>query len=251
MTTTAHEELLREHRPDAIQERLKQSAPSQHISDAVLGGIDGCVTTFAIVSGAVGAGFSPSVALVLGCANLIADGFSMAISNYESIKARREFKEGIARTEEEHIERIPEGEREEIRQIFERKGFREGILEEIVDTISQDRRLWLETMLTEEHGLEKIGPTPWSSALTTFAAFVLVGAVPLIPFLTASLELRQQFVLSSLLAGIMFFAIGMLKSLVFAKPLVRSGLSTLLTGSTAAGLAFLTGYLLRKAVDIA
>ena len=93
MRKIAHEELVREHRPDAIKERLKHSTASRHTSDAVLGGIDGCVTTFAIVSGAVGANFSPAVVLVLGCANLIADGFSMAISNYEAIKAQQEFKE--------------------------------------------------------------------------------------------------------------------------------------------------------------
>jgi len=251
MKKAVHEELLREHHPKAIEERLKRSARSQNVSDAVLGGIDGCVTTFAVVSGAVGAGFSPSVALVLGCANLIADGFSMAVSNYESIKTQQEFKEGIRRTEEEHIDKIPEGEREEIRQIFQQKGFAGETLEAIVDTISQDQRLWVDTMLTEEHGIPRSGPSPWKSAVTTFAAFLLVGAVPLIPFLASGLGIQQRFVLSSFLAGIMFYAIGMLKSLVFAKPVIRSGLSTLLTGGTAAGLAFLTGYLLRELFGVA
>jgi VIT1/CCC1 family predicted Fe2+/Mn2+ transporter len=105
----SRDELRRDHRPEAIQQRLSQTAKSQNISDAVLGGIDGCITTFAVVSGAVGAGFSSSVALVLGFANLVADGFSMAVSNYESIKAQREFIEEIRRTEEDHIDRIPEG----------------------------------------------------------------------------------------------------------------------------------------------
>jgi len=58
------EQLFREHQPDAITKRLQQPAKSQNISDAVLGGIDGCVTTFAVVSGALGAGFSASVALI-------------------------------------------------------------------------------------------------------------------------------------------------------------------------------------------
>ena len=67
-----YERLSDEHRPDVIREKLKRPARENVISDAVLGGIDGCVTTFAVVSGVVGAGFSPSVALVLGFANLLA-----------------------------------------------------------------------------------------------------------------------------------------------------------------------------------
>lgn len=251
MKKNGSKSLAKEHLPHNVRKRLKMRPKSQNISDAVLGGIDGCVTTFAVVSGAFGAGFSSSVALVLGFANLLADGFSMAISNYESIKAQQEFVEEIRQTEEEHIERIPDGEREEIRQIFQKKGFSAEVLEQIVDTICRDRSLWIETMMTEEHGVQKSSLNPFKSAVTTFFAFVFVGSVPLLPFLFPALQMQEQFYLSALLAAVMFFSIGTLKSLVFSKPLFRSGLSTLLTGSAAAGLAFLTGYLLREAFGIA
>ena len=245
MENNKHKELIREHHPDAIRDRLNRLAKPNIFSDAVLGGIDGCVTTFAVVSGTVGAGFSSTVALVLGLANLLADGFSMAISNYESIKAQQEFAESIRRTEQEHIDKVPGGEREEIRQIFQKKGFSGNVLEKIVHTISDDRHLWIETMLTEEHGIPKSTPNPFQSAVTTFSAFLFVGAMPLIPFLILGLEIQLQFVISACLAGIMFFSIGMMKSLIFAKPVFRSGLKTLLTGGTAASLAFLTGHILR------
>lgn len=250
MKKDCSEELEREHLPESIKKRLRKMPKSQNVSDAVLGGIDGCVTTFAVVSGAFGAGFSSSVALILGFANLLADGFSMAISNYESIKAQQEFVEGIKLSEEEHIERIPDGEREEIRQIFQKKGFSAEVLEHVVDTICQDRFLWIETMLTEEHGIQKSASRPLRSAAVTFFAFVGVGVMPLLPFLFPPLQMQTQFFLSALLAAIMFFSIGSLKSLLFSKPLLSSGLSTLLTGSAAAGLAFLTGYLLREAFGI-
>ena len=250
MKKNKHEELIREHRPEAIKERLNRLTKPNIISDAVLGGIDGCVTTFAVVSGAVGAGFSSTVALVLGFANLIADGFSMAISNYESIKAQQEFTESVRLTEQEHIEKVPTGEREEIRQIFHKKGFTGEILERIVDTISKDRRLWIDTMLTEEHGIQKSELGPVKSAVTTFSAFLFVGAIPLIPFLFLGLKIQLQFIISACLAGIMFFIIGSMKSLVFAKPVFRSGLKTFLTGGAAASLAFLTGYLLRVVFGI-
>lgn len=250
MTNDEHKELVREHRPEAIRERLSRAAKPNVISDAVLGGIDGCVTTFAVVSGVVGAGFSSVVALVLGSANLLADGFSMAVSNYEAITAERELAESVRREEHEHIEKIPAGEREEIRQIFMKKGFTGETLEDIVDTITSDRRLWVDTMMTEEHGLQTGGLSPFRSAMATFSAFLFVGAMPLLPFLATKLESNLQFTLSACLAGLMFFLIGSLKSLVFAKPVLRAGLGTLLTGGAAAALAFLTGYVLREIFGI-
>ncbi len=242
--------LYAEHLPEAVRARLQLQRPSQNVADAVLGGIDGCVTTFAVVAGAVGAGFPASVALILGFANLLADGFSMAVSNYESIKALHEQIEATKRTEENHIEEIPEGEREEVRQIFGNKGFSGELLEQIVDTIAQDRRLWVETMLTEEYGLQRSGPSPLKSALVTFASFLLVGAIPLLPFLFGHMDMQSQFYLSAVLAGLVFAGIGMAKGFVFGKAVIRSGIGTLLTAGTASSLAFVTGFLLRGMLGI-
>lgn len=243
--------LKAEHNADAIKERLSKKPKAQHVSDAILGGIDGCVTTFAIISGSVGAGFSPSVALILGFANLFADGFSMGVSNFESIKAEQEYSAKLKRTEEDHIEKVPEGEREEIRQIFQKKGFKGSVLEEIVKTISGDKSLWVETMLIEEYGVSQNSPSPWKSAFTTFTAFLLVGSIPLLPFLFSSLSMQEQFLISGSIAAVMFFLIGILKSIVFSLPKLKSGLRTLLTGGMAASLAYITGYVLRTAFDIA
>lgn len=242
--------LIQEHQHRAIKDRLEKPTEQNIISDAVLGGIDGCVTTFAVVSGTIGAGFSPSVALVLGLSNLVADGFSMAISNYESIKAKYEYNKSIEVIEQEHIEEIPDGEREEIRQIFLKKGFSGETLEKIVNTISSDKRLWVDTMLTEEYGLQKSYINPYKPAIVTFLAFVFVGAIPLIPFMIMGLEKETQFILSTFLAGMMFFAIGMMKSIIFKKPAFVSGAKTFLTGGAAAGLAFLTGYILNEVLGI-
>lgn len=250
MKVSERERLIAEHRPEAIRERLQRSRKPSYLSDAVLGGIDGCVTTFAIISGTVGAGFSASVALVLGVANLIADGFSMAISNYEAIRAQQELTESIRFSEEDHLDKIPDGEREEIRQIFRKKGFTGDVLEKIVSTITNDRNLWIDTMLAEEHGLLKDNLNPFRSAMTTFSAFILVGAVPLISFMIPGLEMDVQFIISSCLAAIMFFLIGATKSVIFSRPVMRSGVRTLLTGSAAASLAFVSGYVLRAVFGV-
>jgi len=246
----SNEELKKQHRPENIRLRLQQVPRSQNVSDAVLGGIDGCVTTFAVVSGVTGAGLPSTIALILGFANLLADGFSMAVSNYEAQRSKREFIDSIRRSEERHIDLVPEGEREEIRQIFGNKGFEGETLEEIVATICEDKNLWIETMLSEEHGINQTVQNPWTAALTTFFAFILVGSMPLLPYFT-SWQLHQKFTLSAVIAGFMFFLIGMLKSLVLDKPIISSGLRTLATGGTASILAFYTGYILRELFGVA
>ena len=239
-----------EHQPEVIGVRLAALRRYSYLGDGVLGGIDGCVTTFAVVAGAVGAGFPSIVAIVLGFANLLADGFSMAVSNYQGTKSQLEQVEQARRNEESHIEHIPEGEREEIRQIFARKGFEGDLLEQIVDVITNNRRLWVDTMLTEELGLQVEGPQPFRAALTTFVAFFVVGFIPLIPFLIPGLTLQQTFVVSSIVTAMAFFGIGMVKGSILQRPILRSGLGTLLVGSAAASLAYLVGWWLRRTFGI-
>ncbi|MEJ8567895.1 VIT1/CCC1 transporter family protein [Elongatibacter sediminis] len=241
--------LARDHQPSAIRRRLQTGPRVRYVSDAVLGGIDGCVTTFAIVAGAVGAGFAPIVALVLGFANLLADGFSMAVSNYEAIQAQREYVDDLRRTEFRHIERVPEGEREEIRQIFAGKGFEGEVLEHVVDTICSNPDLWVDTMLAEEYGVGRATARPLYAALATFGAFVAVGTMPLLPLL-APVPLERQFLLSAIIAGATFFAIGMAKGFTFGRRPLRSGLRTLASGSAAAALAFAVGQGLHYLIGV-
>jgi VIT1/CCC1 family predicted Fe2+/Mn2+ transporter len=250
MPNTTLEDLARQHEPAAVAARLRRRRSPQDVADAVLGGIDGCITTFAIVTGSVGAGFPMHVSLILGTANLLADGLSMAISNYESIKAHNEFVAAVRREEAWHIEQVPEGEREEIRQIFAQKGFTDDALEHVVDTITADRQLWIDTMLTEEHGVQRERLRPMRSGAVTFAAFVVVGAMPLVPLLITPLGMPLQLYTSVALAGLVFFSIGSLKSLFLGRPALKSGLTTLLTGGSAAALAFAVGHLLRNAFGV-
>ena len=95
------------------------------------------MTTFAIVAGVAGAQLSTSVILILGLANLLADGFSMAAGNYSGVKAEKDDYQRLREMEIRHIAMTPEGEREEVRQIFSSKGFAGDDLERAVDVITQ------------------------------------------------------------------------------------------------------------------
>jgi len=237
------------HTPKAIRQRLESGPVHSYLRDFVYGAIDGAVTTFAIVSGVAGAGLSASIVVVLGIANLIGDGFSMAVSNYLGTKAEEQFRHKVRRMEEHHVETIPEGEKEEVRQIYAEKGFSGSELERAVEIITSDRKRWVETMLKEEWGLSLSGPIPWRSGLSTFSAFIVAGAIPLLVFiyqLFVPEGIANPFFWSSLLTGMAFFLIGAFKSRVVDEPWYRAGFETLAMGSVAASLAFFVGRLLKN-----
>jgi VIT1/CCC1 family predicted Fe2+/Mn2+ transporter len=234
-------ELEHEHTPDAIADRIATSNHN-YIRDFIYGGIDGAVTTFAVVSGVSGAELSPSIVLILGFANLAADGFSMAASNYLGTKAEQDDYHRLEKIEYRHIEVEPEGEREEVRQIYSEKGFEGEELEKAVELITSDKDRWVKTMLTEEYGLPAQIRSPWNAAFATFAAFLACGLVPLLPYLFGS---ASSFLVSCIMAGVTFFLIGSFKSRWSTTSWLRSGMETLLVGALAAGLAYGIGVMLK------
>lgn len=239
-------ELEHSHTVEAISERLAADPKPNYLRDWIYGGIDGAVTTFAIVAGVVGANLSSSIIIVLGLANLLADGFSMAAGNYSGTKAEVDEIKRIWEIEKRHIEHAPEGEREEIRQILRAKGITGDALEEAVTAITSDEERWIKTMLVEEYGLSPNSRSPINSALSTFAAFIICGAVPLVPFLV---PMADSFIWSTAATGLVFIAIGSVKSRWSLAPWWWSGMETLSIGMGAAAVAYLIGYLLKGLVN--
>lgn len=245
--------LRREHTPEAVAKRLSDRSHN-YLKDFIYGAIDGTVTTFAIVAGVAGAGLSAGIIVVLGLANLFGDGFSMAVSNYLGTRADEQLRDRYRRSERDQIEKYPEGEREEIRQILVSKGFTGSDLDRAVDTITAEPDRWVDTMLTEELGLSLVGPSPLRAAWSTFAAFLIVGSVPLLAFIAMLLfpgliTTRAAFVLSAILTGGAFFVVGAAKSRFVGELWWRSGLITLLMGGAAAGIAYGIGLSLRGLVS--
>src|SRR3989338_5398338 len=111
------------HTRQEIEARLEKPPEQSYLRDWVYGGVDGAVTTFAVVSGVVGAELATRVILILGAANLFADGFSMAAANFLGTKAEQDEYAFYKAYEEKQVERVPADEREEVRVIFRRKGF--------------------------------------------------------------------------------------------------------------------------------
>jgi VIT1/CCC1 family predicted Fe2+/Mn2+ transporter len=219
----------------------------------VFGAIDGTVTTFAVVAGAAGADLSSGIIVIMGLANLFGDGFSMGVGNYLGLRTESERVLKTRRNIIHHIEVLSHGPRAAVRQVYASKGFEGDDLELVVDVITADRDRWADTLLSELHGLQLVGPAPIQSAFAMFFAFVVVGAIPLLPFVTDVMYGGPPNPVGwgAGLAGCVFFLIGAVKSRVVEASWWRGGLEALATGGMAASLAFAIGIMLKGLVESA
>jgi VIT1/CCC1 family predicted Fe2+/Mn2+ transporter len=242
--------LQREHTPEAIATRLQRGTRHSYLRDFVYGAIDGAVTTFAVVAGVVGADLDIGIVIVLGAANLFADGFSMAVSNFLATGAEQQQFALARQTEERHVREVPEGEREEVRPLFAARGFTGDQLETVVDVITAEPDRWVDIMMEEELGLPRDVASPWRAALCTFAAFLAIGAMPLLAYIYAEAfgGLAEPFLWSAVMTGVAFFAVGAVKARFVLQAWWRSGFETLAVGGIAAALAYAAGVLLKGVV---
>ena len=172
----------------------------------------------------------------------------MAAGNFLGTRAENQAAHRARREEAAEVETHPEGEREEIRQIFANKGFEGETLEKVVEVITADKDRWVETMLQEEHGLSRDRPSAIRAALATFASFLVIGGIPLVAYVLDLIDptiLGRPFAPACLLTGIAFFAVGALKSRFVDQHWALGGAETLGVGALAAGMAYGIGYLLR------
>ncbi|MFZ5390965.1 MAG: VIT1/CCC1 transporter family protein [Patescibacteria group bacterium] len=216
-----------------------------YLRDLVYGANDGIITTFAVVAGVAGAELSATIVLVMGAANLLADGFSMSSGNYLSEKSNREYVTSELKKEEWEIEHLPEEEKKEIREIYQAKGLSGQVLEEVVKTITADKKLWAKEMLINELGLlpneEKVKPL--ATASVTFVAFVVAGTVPLLPYIF-KFPVYTSFVWAIVFTGLALFVVGSLRALLTEKKWWLSGLEMLIIGAMAASVAYIVGAFL-------
>lgn len=219
------------------------------IREFIYGGIDGGVTTFAVVAGATGAHFDNVVIIILGLANLVADGFSMSVGSYLSVKSQFEKYRKFQQYERWGIENMPETERKEIRSIYFDKGLRGKLLERVVEVITSDKEVWVEEMMQGEFQMTPEKNSPFKAGIVTFVSFILIGAIPLLPFIipeSGQLIGVAPFSLTCILTGLAFIIIGFTKSYINETSLSWAVFETLLLGAVAAVIAYFAGYFLES-----
>lgn len=218
----------------------------EYLAEFVYGGVDGSVTTFAVVAGAAGAQLDSVVVIILGFANLLADGFAMSVGSYLSTKSDKESYERHKALEHWEVEHMPDKEREEIREIYAAKGFEGDLLETVVDVITEDRDRWVDVMMKEELEMAEQTKSPFAMAGVTFLSFFIFGFIPLLVYVLDHFSQLNSdlFLISSILTGVTFALIGSLKGLVNQTNLLRSVAETLFLGGAAATLAYIVGDVL-------
>lgn len=243
---------LKHHEERFHNQKGWMSRSQDYIGEFVYGGIDGSVTTFAVVAGSVGANLDSSVIIILGFANLIADGFAMSVGSYLSNKSEKETYEKHERIEYWEVDHLPEKERKEIREIYEAKGFEGELLEQVVDVITADKDRWVDVMMKEELNMTRSDKSPMAMGAMTFVSFIVVGLIPLIAYIwdyNSEVASKNLFGVSILLTSLAFIVIGWLKSYVAETSRIRSVLETLFLGSAAAVLSYFVGSFLEGLIS--
>ncbi|MEY2925311.1 MAG: hypothetical protein RLZZ337_1861 [Bacteroidota bacterium] len=239
---------MHKHDENAIHSESSSSIQiiNDYLGEFVYGGIDGSVTTFAVVSGAVGAGLNSSVILILGCANLLADGLAMSIGAFLSTKAEKEKYDKTERLEYWEIEHLPDKEREEIREIYEAKGFSGELLEQVVDVITADNDRWVDVMMKEELEMHRETKSAVWVGAATYISFLILGLIPLLVYFWdfAIAPVQNKFTWSMALTFSAFAIIGYLKAYINGSSKIRAVAETLILGGLAAAVSFYVGDLL-------
>jgi len=224
----------------------KHKHEGTYIKSVVYGGVDGIITTFAVVSGVTGASLHAGIILILGFANLIADGISMATADYLSSKAERDMQRTERRHESLEIRKDPEAHKKDMIEHYVSCGMAKRDAVVVVEKLSRNKVIWTDLMLAKECSIVETTISATKSAWITFASFVGFGFVPLFAYVLARYsELTfNAFVAASILTGITLFALGAYKAKITELNWLKSGFQTLLLGGVAAGAAYLIGFAL-------
>ena len=178
----------------------------------------------------------------------------MAVGDYISDKSEREYIKTEKAREEWEVKVNPEGERDELREIYRRKGVKEEELESFLDTITSNHDLWIDTMMHEELGLmEDNEGSPLKSAMVTFFSFVIAGFMPLMAFVFSSfisVFADNMFLSASIITALTLFTVGALRYFVTGKKWIVSGLEMMVTGGLSAAVAYLVGFIFKAVFNV-
>lgn len=222
----------------------------KYLGEFVYGGIDGIVTTFAVVSAVAGAGLESSVVLILGFANLISDGLSMGISAYlaerSDVDQYRKTRRGVVSMLENNITKASKV----VSKNLKKYGFKDKELVAATNQVAGSRNA-ADFIMKEEHALAEEPENAVGIGFVTFVAFMIVGIVPLAAYLADeifNLGLENPFAVTIILAAAAFAGVGYLKSRVAKAPVVSSVIETLVLGLVASGASYYIGKWLESIV---
>lgn len=217
------------------------------LSDIILGGQDGLVNVLGVILGVAAATSDPRIVVVAGLAATFAESVSMGAVAYTSTLADADYYDSEMEREHRHIEKVPQLESQEIRQIYTEKGFKGELLDRIVDTITANREVWVAVMMSEEH---QLSPTDrkqaWKVALVVGFSAIIGSLIPLLPF--AFLPVGMSMWVSVVITALVLFTVGFYKARITVGKPAKSGLEMAIIGTLSALVGYVVGALLKLPV---
>lgn len=234
-------------------ETLHGTMAGELLRAAVYGANDGIVTTFAVVAGVAGAQLSPDIVIILGVANMVADGLSMGLGDFLGSYSEAKFKLKHLHLEAWEWKQIPEIELQEIQQMYERKGYSSRDAQQLATILAKNPTHAIEVGFKDELGeLPEELRHLWKTGLVTFLSFVVAGTLPLLPYLAQVLGIMVdpvwQFPASVGATGLALFMVGSLRTKFIGGNWLVNGGQMLAIGSIAAMAAYVFGVLIDRFV---
>ncbi|MEN8251994.1 MAG: VIT1/CCC1 transporter family protein [Patescibacteria group bacterium] len=236
---------------DHLKEAHNQTMLSENLKELVYGGIDGIITTFAVVAGFTGAMASQdanvvipvTVVLIFGLANLFADGFSMGVGDFLSSRAEKKLFEKEKQKESKEIIENEEFEYDETVLILRENGFSDEDANALADIYKKNPEFWADFMMRYELEMAHPEESPVRGAIITFTSFLVFGAIPLLPYIFEFTSSGKRFVVASIFTLFALALLGFIRAKFTREKYIFSVLEIVGLGMTAAFIAYFVGTL--------
>lgn len=209
-------------------EHHEEASRGAALRNFVFGTSDGLVTVLAFVAGVSASLATRELVLMAGIAEMFAGAVSMGLGAFLGTRTERDWYHRERRREEMEVAKIPHLEREEIREIYRKKGLEGETLERVVEAFTANEKRWVDIMMSEELGLSPVDSSPWSAGIVVGCSYVLAAAVPLLPYVF--FVGAWALIGSVLVTSVALWGVGVGKARLTQRPELRAGFETMLTG---------------------
>jgi len=211
---------------------------SDTIRDVVIGMSDGLTVPFALAAGLSGAVSSSAIIVIAGIAEIAAGSIAMGLGGYLAGKTEQDHYKSELKREYDEVERVPEREKQEVRDFFKQIGLSEEVQHKATEEIAKDKKQWVDFMMKYELGLEEPDPKrATKSALNIGLSYIAGGIIPLSPyfFIDDSVTALKFSVIATLIC---LFIFGYFKSKMTGVSPLEGALKVTMIGAIAAAAAF-------------
>ncbi|KAL6005561.1 hypothetical protein ACLOJK_006128 [Asimina triloba] len=239
----------------AVCKRAKESWGGDTVKSIVYAGLDAIVTCFSLISSISGGARLSSVdVLVIGVANLVADGISMGFGDFLSSGTEMDMATRDKAATRCEMMSDAESQQLEMQESFRKLGMNPEDARIVVSIFSKYNDIMVNEKMMEKGMLQpNQSEKPWKRGLTTFVAFLIFGSMPLLSFIILIPFATSQTVkvaCACVLSALALAFLGLAKARIAGQNYALSALTTITNGAVAATAAYLIGWILRNVAGL-